>query len=178
MHKIVLFDKNYVPIGIISWKKAINLICREKVEPVGKSFLVIKTMDNEVKIPKFLRLLNIIKNLYHRIVPCRKKTVFIRDKYTCLYCGKKISHPTLDHILPKSRGGKSIFENLATSCFECNQKKGNKTPREVNMRLLYKPKSPTVIEHIKNVILHYNNYDENIEDIIDREFKLILQESQ
>jgi len=176
MYKIVLFDKNFVPIGVISWKKAIKLIYREKVEPVGKSFLIIKTIDKEVKIPKFLRLLNIIKTLYKRIIPCRKKSVFIRDKYMCLYCGKKISNPTLDHIIPKSKGGKSTFENLATSCVECNQKKGNKTPKEANMRLLSVPKSPTIIEHIKNIILYYNDYDESIEDLIEREFNTILQE--
>ena len=74
-----------------------------------------------------------------------RRAVFIRDNFTCAYCGKivKDSEVTVDHIVPKSRGGKWEWTNLVTCCSECNQKKGSKTPEEAGMVLLYKPKKPS-----------------------------------
>ena len=74
----------------------------------------------------------------------RKKAVLWRDRYTCQYCGQKGGELTVDHVLPKSRGGKSTWDNLVAACRSCNLRKGDRTPEEAGMRLLRPPKPPRV----------------------------------
>ena len=79
-------------------------------------------------------------------VPFGKRNILIRDNFTCQYCGKKVKKLTIDHIIPKSRGGETSFENCVSSCKECNNRKGMKTPREAGMSLMKVPTQPTIME--------------------------------
>lgn len=83
----------------------------------------------------------------YKELPFNRKNIFHRDNYTCQYCGKKGLPLTLDHILPKSRGGKNTWENIVTACPKCNTLKANRTPLEAGMKMLKQPKRP--INHIK-----------------------------
>ncbi len=147
METVVLLNTDYTPINTISWKKAIKLIVKNRVEPVGKSFITIKTTVKEIIIPKVLRLIKMVRQMYKARVPYSKKNVQIRDGFECAYCGSK-SNLTIDHVIPRSRGGGSTFENSVTACFKCNNAKNDKTPAEARMVLHKKPYQPTISEFI------------------------------
>jgi 5-methylcytosine-specific restriction endonuclease McrA len=79
-------------------------------------------------------------------LPCNRKNVFWRDNYICQYCGNKFSYGklTMDHVIPKSKGGHRTWTNIVSSCGKCNNKKGNKTPKDANMYPLTEPKMPNL----------------------------------
>ena len=96
------------------------------------------------RVPKVVRML---KCMLHKYVTCKptKHNIYLRDEGTCQYCGKKLkkSEATLDHLKPKSKGGRNTWENLVLACYRCNQRKGNKLLRETGMRLRNYPHRPS-----------------------------------
>jgi 5-methylcytosine-specific restriction endonuclease McrA len=83
------------------------------------------------------------------MIELSRKNIIRRDNYRCQYCGKKTSTLTIDHVIPKSRGGTDTWDNLVAACVKCNNKKGNRTPSEANMPLLKKPRKPNHIMFLK-----------------------------
>lgn len=156
MKSILLLNGNWEPHDLISWRKAFSLIKRGKVEQVSEEYITIRCPSQDILIPKTIRLTNMISNIYKQDVKYNKQSIFMRDNYTCGYCGKHISKPTIDHVLPKSLGGKDTFENTVTSCKICNNKKGNKTPEQANMILNIKPYKPTVSQFIRLKMKNHN----------------------
>ncbi len=147
MNQVVVLNADYSYLNIVSWKRAVKLIVQKKVEVLKYSKKVIKGFEKTLKVPLIVRLIKFVRNIYKRRVPLSKKNIFIRDLYTCQYCGKKIkSSPTIDHIIPKSRGGSFSWTNVVTACVKCNQKKGNKLPSEAGLTLIRKPVMPTISE--------------------------------
>lgn len=109
------------------------------IERNGKK---IRSQYLEFSVPSVIRIKRYISfRIYN--VPLNKKNIMRRDKYTCQYCGAKDKELTIDHIIPKERGGKDTWENLVTSCKRCNAMKGNRTPKEAGMKLLRKPRKPS-----------------------------------
>jgi 5-methylcytosine-specific restriction endonuclease McrA len=93
--------------------------------------------------PVIIRLLEYIK--YHtRTLRANRNRIYKRDGFQCMYCGSK-KDLTLDHVMPRSRGGKNEWTNLVTSCFKCNSKKGDKTPEEAKMKLRQQPFAPSLV---------------------------------
>ncbi len=90
-----------------------------------------------------------IRTLYKARVPYSKRNVFIRDKFICTYCNTKTGKPTADHVIPRSKGGKSTFDNVVTACKPCNLAKMDRTPREAGMFMAYQPYQPTVMEFLQ-----------------------------
>lgn len=107
--------------------------------------------------PSIIRLKNYISVPFKNIILSRKN-ILKRDGHRCAYCGKKVSELTLDHILPRSRGGEDTWDNLVACCLRCNNKKGNRTPAESGMKLLVKPYTPDYIMMIKSEM--GSRYDE------------------
>ena len=97
-------------------------------------------------MPSILKLVKLVKSVYKTRVPFSKRNILVRDNFTCVYCGKVAHKLTVDHIIPKSRGGGSTFENCVASCKPCNNKKNNRTPQEAGMSLRIKPHQPTIME--------------------------------
>jgi len=154
---IILLNGNYQPHDTISWKRAVNLMCRGVVEPFGNDCIEICVGHDKEPflIPKILRLLKTIRSLYKRAVRYCKRNVLTRDGYECGYCGKDIKKSgTIDHIIPRSRGGKSTFENSVAACGKCNSHKGDRTPREAKMRLNKKLYQPTIAEFFRLRMQH------------------------
>jgi 5-methylcytosine-specific restriction endonuclease McrA len=121
-----------------------------KVKVLKHSEKIIRKAEGAViKIPAVMRLIKLIRTLYRTRVPFSKKNIFVRDGFKCAYCGTKNVRLTIDHILPKSRGGKTDFENCVSSCMPCNNNKGGKTPREAGMFLKLKPYQPTISEFLR-----------------------------
>ena len=148
MQSVLLLNADYTYINSISWQKAICLIVKGKVEVLKYTKRVISNFDGSVimKIPAVMKLVKIIRTLYRTKVPFSKRNILIRDSFTCVYCGVKSKKMTIDHVVPRVKGGKSTFENCVASCKECNSRKGSKTAREAKMFLRVKPYQPTIYE--------------------------------
>jgi len=101
--------------------------------------------------PSVIRLNKFVKVPFKRVVLTRKN-ILRRDRYKCVYCGRSDLPLTIDHVIPKARGGTDSWENLVSACTRCNNKKGDRTPEEADMPLLFKPFKPSHIMFIKNVV--------------------------
>jgi len=140
-------------------------MAKGKVQVLKHSEKVIKTAEGLiVKVPLVMKLIKLIRTLYRNKVPFSKKNVLTRDGFKCAYCGSTNERLTMDHILPKSRGGKTSFENCVAACKKCNNKKGGKTPREIHMYPKVKAYQPTISEflHLKIKNLGINNFLKDI----------------
>jgi len=153
MNNVLLLNADYTPLGVISWRKAVRLMAKGKVEVVKYGDKVLYNMERTVKfvLPLVLKLIKFIRTIFKNKVPFNKRNVLIRDNFTCAYCGtRSLTKMSFDHITPKSKGGKSTFENVVTCCVPCNHKKDNKTCKQADMWPKYvKPTQPTIMEFIR-----------------------------
>ena len=151
MERVILLNQDYSFLNTISWKKAMRLVVKGKVQVVKATTKVITSPEKtwEMLVPAVIRLISLVRSVYRTRVPFSKKNVLHRDNFTCQYCGIKMKKMTIDHVLPVSRGGKSTFENCVASCKPCNNVKNDKTPREAGMSLKRQPTQPTIMEFIR-----------------------------
>lgn len=139
--KTLVLDQGYQPINSVSWMKAISYILNGKVD-------VLEEYEQEVHfnlgMPAVVRIKHKI-NAQKRCIRFSRQNVLARDHFKCVYCGcgGKDVVLTFDHVIPKSRGGRTEWENIVMACQECNAKKANRTPEEAGMRLCVKPVRPT-----------------------------------
>jgi 5-methylcytosine-specific restriction endonuclease McrA len=96
-----------------------------------------------------MRLIKLIRTIYRTSVTFTKRNVLIRDRFKCAYCGSHGDRLSIDHIIPKSRGGKMTFENCVAACKPCNLRKGGRTPNEAKMYLKVRPYQPTISEFLR-----------------------------
>lgn len=115
----------------------------------------IHTVSQNYPFPSVIRLHRYLRVPYRK-VELSRKNIFRRDAHTCQYCGNK-HDLTLDHILPKSRGGPDTWENLVTACKSCNNIKGNKTPKEAKMTLMNKPSKPHHLIYLKQFVTNLDD---------------------
>lgn len=144
MNRVLLLNNECEPLHITSWKRAIVLLIKGKAEYVEKLEEVEDFIQiDDSYIPKTIKLTYDVA-VPELELPFSRENVFFRDEYTCQYCGRKFpsNELTLDHVFPKSRFGPDIWENIATCCKECNQKKADRTPKEAGMKLLKRPDRP------------------------------------
>jgi len=148
--KTILLNSDYSFLGFVPWERAICMLVKGKVEVLKYTSKVVKNFEGTIsmKIPAIMKLVKFIRTLFRTKVPFSKKNVLVRDNFQCAYCGVTSKNLTIDHIVPKSRGGQSNFENTVASCKPCNAKKGNKLPSEVGMYLNVRPHQPTINEFI------------------------------
>lgn len=141
--KALVLDATYFPVQIIDWKKAMILFFTQRAEVVDyHEDIEIRSTSDSFKLPKVLRLFQKVNQIGQ--VKFNRSNVFYRDKFLCQYCGQKFKEVelTLDHVMPKSRGGNTSWENIVTCCHPCNNKKADRTPKECGFVLLNKPKQP------------------------------------
>lgn len=139
MEKVLLLNATYEPLNVCTWQRALKLIVKGKAEEVEHNGCLI---NQTISAPTVIRLRYYVVVPYKEL-PFNKKNIYHRDEHTCQYCGKKTSDLTIDHVIPRSRGGKNTWENVAAACSKCNNKKANKTPQETGMKLSKKPCRPT-----------------------------------
>jgi 5-methylcytosine-specific restriction endonuclease McrA len=139
---VLVLNASYEAIRIVSAKRSLTLLTK------GKAVCELST-DTEVYpgiyLPSVIRL-RVYKHIPIRLQIVTRKNIYLRDNHTCQYCGVKLKGEdlTLDHIFPKSRGGKSDWQNQVTCCRGCNWKKDDRTPEEAGMPLLHRPLPATV----------------------------------
>lgn len=138
---ILVLNSNYLPINITSFKKAFKLVFKGKAEIVKEGDEIISTMKIKFKKPSIIRLTYNVNVPYRKVI-LSKDNIFKRDNYTCAYCGR-YRDLTVDHIHPKSKGGKDNWENLISACMKCNSRKGDRTPEQANMKLQFQPFKPS-----------------------------------
>ncbi|QTA89888.1 HNH endonuclease [Desulfonema magnum] len=145
----ILLNGDYTFLCLIDWKKAMKLVFTGKVKILKYSEKIIRSISGVFRIPAVLVLIKVVRSIYKSRVPFSKKNVLIRDRHTCAYCGKSSKRLTIDHVIPRSKGGKTDFDNCVSCCEDCNNKKGSKTPRQAGMRLLKRPYQPTISEFVR-----------------------------
>lgn len=143
----------YEPLKIINWKKAITMVCLGKVEVIEEYNQEIHSVSFTIRLPSVVRLLRMVKRP-NTPVKFSRQNIYARDRYRCQYCGSRFATEelTYDHVLPKSRGGRTKWENIVTCCVECNRKKGGRTPEEAHMSLVRKPARPSWVPAIRITI--------------------------
>lgn len=144
--KTLLLDSGHQCLGFISEKKSIKLIVNHKVDVLDCWDVPINYSSGSINHPAVLRLKNHSATWIYKNTKFVKNLIFKRDQYLCQYCNVQLtsSDVTIDHIIPRSRGGTNSYLNCVTSCFSCNTIKGNRTPEEAGMRLINKPSAPTM----------------------------------
>ena len=150
MTSSVLINADYQVLGVISMKKAWKLITKGKVVVVKAAETFIHTVSKSFLVPIVLRLVKLVRMIYGRKIPFSKRSLQILYNFTCGYCGvHQKSGLTIDHIVPKSRGGKSDYSNTVPCCLRCNNIKDNRLPSEAGMTLKYKVVVPTIQEFLQ-----------------------------
>ncbi|MCS7245141.1 MAG: HNH endonuclease [candidate division WOR-3 bacterium] len=145
MSRVLVLNQTFEPLNIISIKRAIKLIFTLKADIIYANSKLIRAQSIAIPEPSVIRLKYYIKVKYKE-PSLSKKNIILRDRRTCQYCGTQKGPFTVDHITPKSRGGKDTWENLVCACMKCNLKKGDMLPEEVGMKLISKPRKPTYFE--------------------------------
>ena len=145
MDQTLLLNATYEPLPIVSWKRAIRMLFQEKVEVVEVYDREIRSITLTVRMPSVIRLLHYVKvGREHAKVKFSRHNLFVRDNYRCQYCRRQLpaNRLTYDHVIPVAKGGGKNWENIVTSCVDCNREKGDRTPDEAGLRLLKKPSAP------------------------------------
>src|SRR5690606_31470162 len=123
------------------------LLLKEKAELIETATALLRSESFSLPRPLVIRLVYFVKIPRRVSLPVTRRGVLSRDQYTCQYCGSSPPRKelTIDHVLPRSRGGKTTWENIITACQKCNGRKGNRTPAEANMKLLSEPQRPRYV---------------------------------
>ncbi|TVQ66111.1 MAG: HNH endonuclease [Balneolaceae bacterium] len=152
MNSVVLvLNQDYQPISICSVQRSVKLVFLNKAEMLHNNpDQVLRTVNRDFHYPSVIRLRRYIHLPYAKIVLSRKN-IMKRDRHMCQYCGSK-ADLTLDHVYPRSRGGRDSWENLVTACTRCNVRKGDRTPEEAGMPLNIKPYRPIHITFFQNLM--------------------------
>ena len=150
MTQCVLLNADYSFLNMVHWKRAFCLLAKGKVEVVRETQQTIRNSSGQVfKVPAVMRLIKLIRTIYRARVAFTKRNVLVRDRFHCAYCGTRKEKLSVDHIIPKSRGGQTNFENCVAACKACNRKKGSRTPNEAKMYLNLKAFQPTISEFLR-----------------------------
>jgi len=141
----LLLNSSYEPMKIVSWQKALILWFQGKVEVIEFHSMVARSVTSSFQLPSVMRLKSYVRPRSYGAVRFCRENVYIRDNFTCQYCGVKHSTKqlTLDHVVPVSKMGPKTWTNVVASCRECNQKKANRTPEGARMPLLKNPNVPS-----------------------------------
>ena len=138
MSKVLVLNASYEPLNICTWRRAVVLLMKGKAEQIEHNGKLIYT---NLPVPTVIRLRTYVKIPYKEISLSRRNLLH-RDGYTCQYCGDRRHDLTIDHIVPRSKGGTDSWENVVAACLKCNVKKGDRTPKEANMALSTTPRRP------------------------------------
>ena len=145
--RTLVLNAGYEPLAVISFKRALVLVLN------GKATVVAADMDHPVfgssgawDRPSVILLTRYVRLPGSRHIPVTRRGVLRRDEFRCAYCGRSAS--TIDHVIPRSRGGADTWENLVACCRRCNSKKGDKSLNQTGMRLRREPRRPRYVPYI------------------------------
>ena len=134
MARVLVLNATYEPINVCTLRRAAVLLLKEKAELLERREGAIHSEHMTMERPDVIRLVSYVRiprEAHRRKIT--RRAVLARDSWTCQYCGSRKSGLTVDHVIPRSRGGKSVWENIVAACATCNRRKGNRLPREIHM---------------------------------------------
>ncbi len=134
---------SYYPLSLWSWQDAIKAVCLDRVNIVSEYDRVIKSPSFEMKLPSVVSLKSYIQPASNPAFT--RFNVFLRDGFECQYCGSK-HDLTFDHVIPRSKGGLTTWDNVVAACSPCNLRKANKMPRDIDMFPAQKPYQPSAFD--------------------------------
>lgn len=143
--RALILNSSYQPVKLVSWQRALILWFQGKVEILEFHQWTVRSARDSFQLPSVIRLKTYIAPRKATRLRFSRENIYLRDNYTCQYCGTKPPHKelTLDHVVPASKFGRKDWTNMVTACRPCNHRKGNRTPLGANMPLLSEPKIPT-----------------------------------
>ena len=139
--QVLVLNASYEPLNVCTVRRAHVLVFKGKAEIVEEHELPLRSATSTFTRPHVIRLLQYIRVPRSVQRKISRRALFARDGWRCVYCGST-GRLTLDHVVPRSRGGDSVWENVVTSCAPCNMRKGNRLPHEVEMNLRKPPRAP------------------------------------
>ena len=139
---VLVLNYTYEPLHFTNARRAVTLLLAGKAEPVEASPRVIRSPSRAFALPAVIRLAVFIRKPFLDRVAFNKKNILRRDGYTCQYCSRRGERLTVDHIVPRSRGGDTSWTNVVAACLRCNLHKGNRSPEEARLRLIREPSHP------------------------------------
>ena len=143
--RVLILNASFEPLHVCSVKRAIQLIMTEVAVRVEDAEAVLRTPSRVVPVPSVVRLARYVRRPHRQKVAFNRRNLFRRDDHRCQYCRKRGSDLTLDHVLPRSRGGSTSWENVVACCRACNARKRDRTPDEAGMALDRPPKAPRFV---------------------------------
>ena len=141
--RVLVLNATYEPINVCTVRRAVVLLLKEKAELVERGRWELRSENSTLARPVVIRLMsyvNVPRDAHRRKIT--RRAVFARDSWTCQYCGSR-SNLTVDHVIPRSKGGSSSWENIVASCAPCNRRKGNALLGHSGMRLNKQPRTPS-----------------------------------
>ena len=139
MRRVLVLNASYQPLNLVNIKRAVVLVLKEKAEIIEERGGHLHSERMAIPYPSVIRLVYYVSVPY-RTVSLSRRAVFIRDRYTCQYCGDRAE--SIDHVIPRSRGGRHVWENVVAACRRCNARKMNRLPSEAGLKLTHKPIEP------------------------------------
>jgi 5-methylcytosine-specific restriction endonuclease McrA len=147
MSSVLVLNATYEPLNVVSVRRAIILLLKDKAEILEAAEQWVHSATCSFPVPLVIRLVYYVRVPPRMSIPLTRRTVLMRDRYTCQYCGAQLAKAelTVDHVVPKVRGGATSWDNLVCACKPCNLHKGSRTPEEANMHLRSQPARPKVV---------------------------------
>jgi 5-methylcytosine-specific restriction endonuclease McrA len=139
---VLVLNGSFEPLHFTNARRAITLLLSGKAETVEPSPRVVRSPSHTFTLPSVIRLMMYIRKPFVERVAFNKKNILRRDHYTCQYCGRRGDRLTVDHVVPRSRGGGTSWTNVVAACLRCNLYKGNRTADEAGMVLVRTPAHP------------------------------------
>jgi 5-methylcytosine-specific restriction endonuclease McrA len=139
---VLVLNGSFEPLHFTNGRRAITLLLAGKAESVEPSPRVVRSPSRSFALPSVIRLMMYIRKPFTDRVAFNKKNILRRDHYACQYCGRRGERLTVDHVLPRSRGGDTTWLNVVAACLRCNLHKGNRTVHEAGMSLVREPSHP------------------------------------
>jgi 5-methylcytosine-specific restriction endonuclease McrA len=149
VQQVLVLNASYEPLNVCSIRRAHVLVFKGKAEVIEKLDRPLRSASDTYPWPHVIRLrayVRVPRRVQRKI---SRRALFARDGWRCVYCGTTSGRLTLDHVVPRSRGGDSVWENVVTSCAPCNLRKGNRLPHEVEMHLAKPPSAPAPVLFIR-----------------------------
>ena len=140
--RVLVLNASYEPLHVTSAKRAITLLQYGVAEVLESSRDIVRSPSTVLQVPSVIRLRKYVRRPRVHPIPFNRRNVLRRDTFACQYCGSA-EELTMDHVMPRSRGGRHNWDNVVTACRPCNQHKGSRTPDEAGMPLRTRPRAPS-----------------------------------
>ncbi|MCB1250226.1 MAG: HNH endonuclease [Acidimicrobiales bacterium] len=140
MNRALVLNASFEPLGVVSGRRAVVLVLGDKAEVVHETGLVLHSERATVALPSVIRLRHYVRVPHQRRAALNRRAVFLRDGGRCQYCGRRAE--SIDHVVPRSRGGAHSWDNVVAACRRCNSAKRDRLLEETTMRLPRRPQAP------------------------------------